>query len=634
MNWGGFAGGLSQGFQSGVRMSKTIQDIAKERGLQELREKGMAEAEAQRAAEVQGMVKEVGGTDTAPKSGPVDTATPKVEAAPAKTEAPEAAPAATGMNAPAVSAPNTPAAPTAPPGPKYDTEGEAEGRAYAAKQQQAAVVQAAPTQPTTPQQTAAAAGVTVKPSGKFSVNGQTFDTREQALAAAEKAAPSARDLFVKNTVPKIADMYLAYGDPEKAKAWTDYTEAHKGKRVIKDWAAAFTAPDLDTAVTRFGKYYTDHIDDGVDYRGHKIVTKDDGTQMAVVTLKDKATGKTQEMELTREKMLALGNANNPQKLFEQEVAKQAAAEKAKFDAGLKAQERREARRDALALEGYRQDRTDKREVLRGNIAVDKAVLDAELGEKYKKATSPAERAAIIQSDLTKNDSRFNRMSPEEQKQAISDRMKQLDDVASQYDKGGSGSKAGAKPTVADKPMTYSPDLPVKYRKSDNKPFHFVNGTYVPIEGQVPAAGAAPAAPAQPSPAQPAPPAAGGVPPRPAPQAAAQPPVPVQTLAPTQQPAQQPPAQAQKAQTLSQVLNPGGNPSLAKVLEPRVQQIAAANEQLQQLVQQTTKAAASGDQRAVTEAARAQQVAQNQLNALLSDMNPQMRQAALAALAQQ
>ena len=183
-------------------------------------------------------------------------------------------------------------------------------------------------------------------------------------------------------------------------------------------------------------------------------------------------------------------------------------------------------------------------------------------------------------------------------------------------------------------MTYSPDLPVKYRKSDNKPFHFVNGTYVPIEGQVPAAGAAPAAPAQPSPAQPAPPAAGGVPPRPAPQAAAQPPVPVQTLAPTQQPAQQPPAQAQKAQTLSQVLNPGGNPSLAKVLEPRVQQIAAANEQLQQLVQQTTKAAASGDQRAVTEAARAQQVARNQLNALLSDMNPQMRQAALAALAQQ
>ena len=51
MNWGGFAGGFSQGFNNGVNMSKTIQQMIKDRKISDLHEKGMEEANASALAE-------------------------------------------------------------------------------------------------------------------------------------------------------------------------------------------------------------------------------------------------------------------------------------------------------------------------------------------------------------------------------------------------------------------------------------------------------------------------------------------------------------------------------------------------------------------------------------------------------
>lgn len=495
MNFGAFGGGFSQGFSNGVQMGKTLRDVIKEKKMQDLREAGMAEAEAQRSSTVQGMIKENGTTGDKPTSGPVSAETPKVETPqPVNAEAvsaasPTANPDAAGAKTAASSmAPVSPAAvsaasPTANPD-EAAANTAASGQSGAAPAP--APVQATPqgvaatgVAPTAaPAQAAPATPTPVqKPNGKFSVNGQSYDTREQALAAAEKAAPTSQELFMKNAVPKLAAQYVVNGEPEKAKAWTDYADSVNGKRAIKDWAAAFTAPDFDTAATKFGRYYTDHINDGVDYTGHKMLTKEDGSQVAVVMLKDKATGKTTEMEMTREKMLALGAANNPQKLFETEQAKQAQAEKMKYEAKLKAQQRREDFDEKRKLESEKQDRIDEREA--GKTT-------------NKKTTDPTERRALIRSDEMKNNPKFARMSPEEQTKVIDRAMETV------YGPDANKPAAADKPAVviADKPMSYNKDLPVKYRKSDGKAFHVVDGKYVPIEGTVPTKPAAGGLPQQ------------------------------------------------------------------------------------------------------------------------------------------
>lgn len=522
-NFGAFGGGLSQGFQSGVNMSKTLQGLQRERALQEIREKGVAEANAARESAINDLIKSKGDSQVLPDqptSGPVDTSTPKVETpadAQAVSEAsPTASPdAAMAKGAASAMAPQQVTAPAEAPTANPDAAAAATAAgnmpkgsqlplAPSVSTQAPAPVQATPDTKAdaapTPQQATAATGVQGNIPGQagFWVNGQRYDTREQARAAAEKAVPTSSELFMKNAVPKLAEQYLVNGEPEKAKAWTDYAESVNGKRAIKDWAAAYTAPDFDTAATRFGKYYSDHINDGVDYTGHKMKVNADGTQVAVVTLKDKATGKEMEMEMTREKMLALGSANNPQKLFEQEVAKQAQADKLKLEFQLKQQGRRADLQDKKELELYKADINSGKESEKVNAKIDAQVSslrdagysDAEIKKmmpaivgagEHKKTTDPAERRALIASDLLKNDPTFARKTKDEQNKRIDDMMGVI------YGDQKTEPAPAAKPVILDKGMAYDKNLPVKYRKSDGKAFHVnAKGEYVPIEGAVPA----------------------------------------------------------------------------------------------------------------------------------------------------
>jgi hypothetical protein len=588
MNWGAFAGGVAQGFDLNRSLSNAdkLDEMEKAARMQALRSKGMAEAEAQRSKRVSDLIKE-GGTTGQPASGPIDTSTPKVEtpesAAAVSASSPTANPdpaaantAAVAMQSGSVAAPSVPDSPTANPDPAaantaaatYPNETPAAPKPYTAwdgdpatDQPKGSVVQQTPVAKAdaSPTQAIVAGGtppVVAKPSGKFTVLGKSFDTREEAQKAAEDAAPSATDLFMKNAVPKIAQQYIVNGQPDKAEAWTKYSESYNGKRAMKDWAAAYSAPDFDTAAAKFGKYYTDHINDGVDYTGHKMLTKEDGTQVAVVSLKDKKSGKETQMELTREKMLALGGANNPQHLFEQEQAKQTAAEKFKFEQAIKAQERRADFKDKSKLEQEKQDRLDQREGLKSDRDVVRegakinAKIDAQVSSlrdagysdddikkmmpalvgagEHKKTTDPTERRALIASDLMKNDPTFTRKS-------AADQNKQIDDMVGVIYKSEAPTATQSKTAavVVDKPMPFNKDLPIKYRKSDGAPFHVVDGKYVPILGGVPGqAGSKPSAAPQPA-ATPATTAANGVPER----VVAMPP-PAQ--APIQQPAPQVP----------------------------------------------------------------------------------------------
>ena len=486
MNWGGFAGGFSQGFNNGVNMAKTIQQVIKDRKISDLQEKGMEEAnasvEAERASRI-GAIKEIGVPDPSEAQKPAAAPMVKTEPDAAPAAATPAAvsattPAATPSSiTPSAAAPITPGA-TVQPTPQATPQ--ATQPTDAAKTPQASA---------TPQATVSAIGVPgAKP--RFSYGGKEYDTREQAITAAEKDLPNAMDSFIKTSGPKIAQQYIANGQHEKAEAYMKWVDDSKSRRAIKDWSSAFVAPDFDTAVTRFGKFYTDHIDDGVDYASHKMLTKENGTQVAVVTLKDKNTNKPIEMELTREKMLTLGAANNPQKLFEMEQAKQADAEKARYQHQLKTDERRQTRRDNFELKQYEADRQDRREDKKSrNRIVEIAFgheMEAAFGNKYKKTTEPKERAALIQSDLMKNDLKFQRMTPEEQRSAIESRMKVLDDVASRYNEDGTPKgQESQSSAVATAPMKFDPKYPVKYEKGTGRPFHFINGKYVPIDGAVP-----------------------------------------------------------------------------------------------------------------------------------------------------
>lgn len=563
MNFGAFAGGFAQGMDNGMRIGKSIRDMLREKKLDDLRQQGMAEAEQARAQSVNDLIKEQGvSASETPESGPVATEQPKVAEDPAKAQAvsessptanPDAAAAKTaafyqrpGSGLAVQEAADAfqngavnPAAPTANPDPAGAATAAAAMPPATTSPVQATPTQEAQAKPVTTQQSVAIQGVA---GPKFTVNGVGYDTREQAKAAAERAAPTTMDMFLKNAAPKIAQQYMVNGDPATAKAWMDYSESQAGKRAIKDWAAAYSAPDFDTAVSRFGKYYTDHINDGVDYDGHTMKINADGTQVAVVKLKDKASGKVTEMELTREKMIALGGANNPQHLFETERARQQEAEKLKLQAQLKANERREKMQDDMKVEGYKaglkdkgeqrkqdrldsrekfqQDRMDQRERIKSdmNIKESSAKVQAEMDTKidaligagygedeikrmmpaiagageHKKTTDPTERRAIITAELLKTNPGFARKSQEEQSKMVDDMMgviygpgaKPAD--AGKPSSGASASQTPASaPGIATKPMAYDPKLPVKWRKDTGQPYHLINGQYVPISGSVP-----------------------------------------------------------------------------------------------------------------------------------------------------
>lgn len=468
MNYGGFASGLANGFTNGVSMGKTIRDVIRESRMQDLRDEGMAEANAARTQQIASSVTDA---TAAPTSGTAaEASTPP--------EAPKTEPAAQAVSASSPTAsPDAATAKTAAAGmdmPKEPVKVETEPTTTESVVQKTAsqspVQKTAATGVMPEKATEKAPEVKQKSSGRFSVKGlegQTFETREEAMAAAEKIAPSASDLFIKNAVPKIAESYLVNGEPEKAKAWQDYADSHNGKRLMKDWAAAFTAPDFDTAVSKFGKFYTDHIDDGVDFTGHKMLTKSDGSKVAVVTLKNKTTGKETEMELTREKMLGLAGQANPQKLFEMEQARNTAAEKAKVEAKIKAQQRSADNADKMELEAYKQDRIDARD------------------GRAKKVTDPAERRALIFSDLTKNDPTFARLKPEDQKAKVDKAMETIYGAGASKegaDAAPAGKSAAQEPVkYADKPMKRDKSLPVYKNNETGKRYHRVNGVMVPIE---------------------------------------------------------------------------------------------------------------------------------------------------------
>lgn len=479
-NFGAFAGGISTGVERQLKLGKEIQALKKQNDVRNLIAQGLAEQQtANSLQQAQGAAKVTEGPANEGQAYQSETG---ATVAPVRTASVES------RALPPISAATPGLAP--PMGASSDgNAGEAEAQAayQASKQAQTPAVQATPQAAAPTPQAAAASGVQA---GKFYDGDKKFDTRAEAAKSAA-GTPMSKDAYLaKNIYPKVRDYYLSQGDVEGAEQWDKYSKTKHGEAVNATWAKVVTAPDLDTAAKHARDLY-EYVDDGITTTGQKIVTKSDGTQVAVVTMKDKATGKTSEMELTQEKIMNMAGAANPQQMFKDFQTKQTAAEKLKYEAALKAQERAQKKQDDIELEGvksksqrelkvYEQDRLDQREGLKTKGEMDKLglkyELDAEFEQKYKKSTSPTERRALLVDMLGKNDPRFMRDTPEEKERKI----KEVESLIYKDE-----AKPVAQPGVASKPIGYDPKYKVVYQRGTGKPFHVVDGQYVPIEGAVP-----------------------------------------------------------------------------------------------------------------------------------------------------
>lgn len=213
--------------------------------------------------------------------------------------------------------------------------------------------------------------------GYGSKDGKVYGDQSQAKAAAEKQAPDVMEYFMRDAAPRIGQLYMEQGSPEKAQAWNSWVQDQQGKKAIEQWSGAYKSMmtgDFEDAAAKFGEFYNDQIDDSVDYRGQTPIKNENGDITGFkMKLFDKDDNKMRELELTRDQMVALGNAYNPQALFERitsqtDKASQMAAQTAMDDR----KSNREFQQD-VALE-------DVKSGNRMEEARTKAQLDAKYGD--------------------------------------------------------------------------------------------------------------------------------------------------------------------------------------------------------------------------------------------------------------
>lgn len=513
MDFGGFGMGFAQGFGNGVQMGNTFNNAMKQYKIDKVREQGMEEAKAARDSSISGMIKDngigMGQSQDAPQAsaqpgtqtGQTAPDTPEVQTfavptPPAVQSAPLAPPVMSPQDA-ADAAParpqGLPVAPTVAPAAPPPAPGIVPPAAAAP------VASTAPTPDTTGATSPAAVG-TIPPAAaaaqarkRFSVGDASFDTIEEARSHAEKSAPSVQDFFIKKAVPKISEAYLAQGDVEKADAWEKYAKERTTQKNMETWSKAWRAAqtgDLDTAANHVFELYKS-FDDGVTPISKETVKDKDGNVTGFnVKLKVDGTGETRSQFIDRDTLLNMGmGALSPQGMFEQAYKQKQVADAARLSNAQKAADEQRKLQGQVTLQGQKDAASMEREKLKGQqrmeqISVEQGIKDASIGKaekakvtakvealrgagydedtikgmmpalvgagEHKKTTDPTERRALIFSDLSKNDPKFARATPEEQNAKVEAAMKVI------YSGGGSDAAPAAAPG---KPTAPTPTAP-------------------------------------------------------------------------------------------------------------------------------------------------------------------------------
>lgn len=481
---GAFMGGVA----NGMRIGTTIRDAIRENRLEEMRQRGLEEARGAREQAINGMI-----TDRNPNTQTLDAATDataatSATAAPAASVAPitpgdtgavtapvAAQPASTAR---ALSEPAPAAAPSAqtqatsglPPSMSTQTPSPDSGdRPSAATPADTTPRAITPQAEGLPKPAGVAPEAIAKPaaadSSKFWVNGKGFATREDAYKAADAAAPTTLDFFMKNAVPKLQEAYIAQGDPAKAEAWGKWAEQRKNQKSMQEWASMYRAAqfgDMEKAADHAFNLYKNY-DDGITPLSKETVKNKAGEVTGFnVRLKNDSTGEVVSQFIDRKSLVEMGLAAlSPDKMFEVSFQRQAVADKQAADARVKAtHDAAVAARDVTKqkMTDDREDARDERRAKReeANIRLRAELESSNLGKKeraqveskvemlresgysdeqiatmvpalvgageHKKTTDPKERRALIASDLVKNDPTFARLPQAERSKRVDEMM--------------------------------------------------------------------------------------------------------------------------------------------------------------------------------------------------------------------
>jgi len=450
MSLGAFAGGLSQGFMSGARMGKTFQELAKERGLQDIRTKAIEEATQARNNTVAGMVKEVGAPDTAAKT---ETSQPTTAQAipvadPAPIERRELPPINTSVS-PSSNAPSTQS--TAAEMPSATPASTPSQMTPAGEPMPSTTPSTAEPKAEAPKSEAPKADAPKGLPGRYSVGDKSFETKEEALKYAGTKAPSLQDYQLKTMVPKMQEYYLGQGDVEKAEAWRSYAEKRETQKNMDTWGKAWRAAstgNYEKAADHVFDLYKSY-DDGITPMSKEVVKDKSGKVTGFnVRLKNDKSGEEFVQFIDPKALTEMGlSALSAPSLFEKQYARQVAADKAKADL---AKEGRVFGRQ-VALEGIRHNNAIEKVTIQeqlkaagGSSAVQKAITakvnalksagysEAFINEAlpgiigigdYKKKTSPEEAKRMAFSDRMKTDPMFGRKPADEQQRIIEQDMK-------------------------------------------------------------------------------------------------------------------------------------------------------------------------------------------------------------------
>lgn len=358
----------------------------------------------------------------------------------------------------------------------------------------------------------------------YSVNGKQFGTKEEATAEATKSAPSTLDFFMKNAVPKIQEKYLQQGDPEKANAWGEWAKQRKSQNLMLDWAGMKRESDLgnmEKASDYAFKLYKNY-DDGHSPVSKEVVKNDAGEAIGFnVKLRNDSTGEETMQYIDNKKIVDLGLAGlSPDKIFELSWTKQANKEKAVDAEAMRQRERKEKLSDTLTVEKYKGDREQNKIDAQSAAKLDeirltKALESSNIGKKeqakissqvqvlkdngysddeikdmipamvgastHKKTTDPAERRAIIVSDLMKADPFFSDKPKEEQEKKVQALMSLSEgSKAKPAQQQNNTPNSNDEVVVSKAPMKYDPSLPLVKNKKNGKMYHVIDGKYVPV----------------------------------------------------------------------------------------------------------------------------------------------------------
>ena len=297
----------------------------------------------------------------------------------------------------------------------------------------------------------------------YKVGDTTYSSPDEAREPASQGVDSVMDRFMRDTAPKVAETYASQGNFEKAEGWNTWLRQRRSRSAIGEWSKAYMAArngDWDSAASGFGEYYTNYIDDNVDYLGHEVERDGDGNVTGFqIRLLDNDAGDERTMNLSTEDLVDLGVAHNPQTLFELEMQRSVKADEARLET---AQDIAKANRDFgfdARLEGIKQTGRLERDQYQADLDAQESNRDVQnkirmlrdsgysqqfidqmmpaiigIGE-YKKQAPPEEVARMIHQERLSASGPYGsyaRMSPEEQRELIEKDIEMFYEIGDSY----------------------------------------------------------------------------------------------------------------------------------------------------------------------------------------------------------